>query len=418
MQILILDIIHGGIILGDALKGMGHTVDLVDVYRGDLSHPGSITCETAMSRRYDLLIHPVHLDPSYPVLRGLSCPAITHHEAVRWILGSGRETRPTGHEKTGISIEITGARGKTTTATALASLMDGYGILHTSRGIFRYPEEEKITRMSITPASLISVHALLSDTDWCITEISLGFTGLSDLAILTSDEDYRIASGRLSARTLKHLSALSCRKVLIAPGMTSEHDSVINAKDLTQVTGGICTYSYKDMEGSFENPLLTLEGYRTPLQLATAAALILGYRPDKLSNFASLPGRMKITSEEGRMIIDNASTGACLKTTLDAIALLRGTEDQITPFTLIIGQENRAVCENFSDNEIIAAIRKGRPATAILVAGDDRMNVDAISGACQEQAVPITTVNSITEGMQVAREKPASPIVVSVKTWR
>jgi len=418
MQILILDTIHGGIIIGDALKGMGHNVDLIDVYRGDLSHPGSITNETAMSRRYDLLIHPVHLDPSYPVLRALSCPTITHHEAVRWILGSIKETKQTDCKRAGLSIEITGARGKTTTATALALLMEGNGILHTSRGIYRYPGEEKITRMSITPASLIPVHALLSENDWCITEISLGFTGLADLSILTSDEDYRVASGRLSARMLKHLSALSCKKVLIAPDMTSEHDSVFNAKDLTQVTGRTCTYSYKDMEGSYENLLLTLEGYRIPLQLATAAALILGYRPDKLRNFTSLPGRMKISSEGGRMVIDNASTGACLKTTLDAITLLRGSKDPERPFTLIIGQENRAVCENFSNEEIITAIRKGRPGTVILVAGDDRMNINAISGACQKLAVPIFTANSIIEGMQVAREKPASPIVVSVKTWR
>ncbi len=418
MQILVLDTIHGGIILGDALTGMGHTVDLVDVYRGDLSHPGSITSETAMSRRYDLLIHPVHLDPSYPVLRALSCPAITHHEAVRWILGSGRQKMQPGDKKTGHSIEITGTRGKTTTATALASLIQGSGILHTSRGVFRYPGEEKLIRMSITPASLIPVYDLLSEDEWCITEISLGFTGLADLAILTSDEDYLVASGRLSARILKKLSALSCRRVLIAPDMTIEHDSVINAGDLTHVSGATCTYSYRDINGSFDNPLLTLKGYRIPLQLATAAALILGYRPDSLNNFAPLPGRMKIISEEDRVIIDNASTGACLTTTLDAIAMIRGTDDLNIPFTLIIGQENRAVCENFSDEEIIASIRKGRPVRVILVAGDERMNIDAISGACQNLAVPIITVNSITEGMQVAKEKSACPIVVSVKTWR
>ena len=410
MQILVLDTIHGGAVIGDALRLMGHSVDLIDVYRGDCSHPGSIPEGTASARRYDLLIHPVHLDPAYPLLRSHACPAITHHEAVRWILSVS--SNPLTY---GPYVEITGARGKTSTATALASLMKGTGILHTSRGICKYPGKERITRMSITPASLIPVHASRAPGDWCIAEVSLGFTGLSDLAILTSDEDYQVAGGKLSARVIKERTGHSCGKILIPPGMNYVHDGVFDTGDITRISGTSCSYTLNGITGSFENPLFTLESYQNPLRMAAAAALILGYLPDTLSEFSPLPGRMRIITEGGVTILDNASTGACLKTTRDAQIEIRKLG---APYTLVIGQEARAVCENFPDDDICTAIREGKPAEIILVAGDERMDTGRISEFCQKLSIPITITGSLTEGMQAARNAAPRKIVVSVKTWR
>lgn len=413
MRILVLDTIHGGTVIGQALKKMGHSVNLVDVYRGDCSSQGSISSHEAAGREYDLIIHPVHLDPEYVLLRSVTSPAITHHEAVRWILGKkGGE-----YKRTGISVEITGTRGKTTTASALATIMQGTGILHTSRGTFRYPGEEFLTRMSITPASLVSVDNFLTPDDWMIAEISLGFSGTSDLAILTSDEDYLVAGGKMSAREVKRQSGLRCNRILVPPGMSYVHDSLIDAGDLVQITGNTCSYAYQGIEGSYTSPLLSLAGYRVPLQLATAAALLLQIRPDDLKNFSPLAGRMKIIQEGEKTIIDNASTGACLKTTHDAIALLQKNEEQ-TPFTLIIGQESRAVCENFSDEDIITAIKNGNPATVLLVAGDDRIDREQIIQACQKRDIPATIVSTMQEGVDVALAGSAPNIVISVKTWR
>ena len=236
MDILVLDTIHGGTVIGDALKEMGHNVFLVDVYRGDCSHPSRISPDEAISRQYDLLIHPVHLDPEYRLLREIPCPTIDHHEAVRWILEKSRKKIDTGP-----SIEITGARGKTTTASALATLMEGSGILHTSRGTFRYPGEDFLTRMSITPASLLTVDAWRNPGDWLIAEISLGFSGACDLAVLTSDEDYLVAGGKRNAKTIKKLSGFRSTKVLVPPGVPYEHNGRIDAGDLVQVKGAQCT---------------------------------------------------------------------------------------------------------------------------------------------------------------------------------
>ncbi|MFH0968783.1 MAG: coenzyme F430 synthase, partial [Methanobacteriota archaeon] len=357
MRILILDTIHGGTVIGQALIQLGHTIDLIDVYRGDTSHHRSIDQATASRRTYDILIHPVHLDPAHPLMRTHFCPTITHHEAVRWILGEKKIQLRSINQQL---IEISGTRGKTTTASALASLLPGSGILHTSRGTIRYPEGRWLSRMSITPASLIPILSYLDDEGWIIAEISLGFTGISDLAILTSDEDYSVAGGRLSATEIKVASALRCSRLLVPPGVKTSHEAQVDAGDIAMVSGTICRYSFQNMTGEFENPLFALEGYRIPLQLATAASLILGYRPDKLSQFSSLAGRMKVIHDSERVIIDNACTGACLKTTRDAIDLLRQTCSD-TSYSLVIGQEERAVCENFPTPDIIEAIRTEKP---------------------------------------------------------
>jgi len=171
------------------------------------------------------------------------------------------------------------------------------------------------------------------------------------------------------------------------------------------------------MNGEFENPLFALEGYRTPLLLATVASLILGYRPDHLCQFSSLPGRMKVSHESERIIIDNASTGACLKTTRDAIKLLRQTYTH-GPYSLVIGQEERAVCENFPGVDIITAIKTEKPDAVFLVTGDERLDVDTIIRQCTEDSIPVCIAPTREEGLNAARNHSNYAIVVSVKTWR
>lgn len=432
MQILVLDSIHGGRVLGNALGRMGHRVDLVDVYRGDCTSEGNISPGVALAQQYDLLIHPVHLDPAYPLLRRLSCPAITHHQAVRWILKNPNGAPLGAPGKTdknyisiqnndnndhGLIVEITGTRGKTTTATALASIFPGPGILHTTRGTYRYPDEEMLGRMSITPASLITACSYLRPGEWFIGEVSLGFTGIGDLAILTSDEDYPVGAGRLSAKEIKRGSGQKCSHLLVPHGLQISHEHVVSAADLTSCTGTVCEYRYREMRGRFENPLISLEGYRAALQLAASAGLILGFRPDGLSCFEALPGRMKIKVSETKTIIDNSCSGAGLQTTNEAISLLIKTCGSI-PYTLVIGQEERAVCENFATGDIIAAVMKGRPAAVIVVAGDERIDSTEITRACQGESIPVHIVPSFDDAMDIAKILNPSAIVTSVKTWR
>ncbi|MCE5297838.1 MAG: coenzyme F430 synthase [Methanoregulaceae archaeon] len=395
MRVLVIDTIHGGLDIARYLNGKGHFTDTVDIYRGK----SGIDAATAASRDYDLAVVPVHLDPAHPLVRSLSIPSITHHDAVRWILGKDRPTP---------FVEITGARGKTTTACALAHTMDGPGILHTSMGTYRFPGKELLFRKSITPASVLpAADEAFRENGWLISEVSLGCTGAGDYGIITSGEDYLFAGGKRHALAEKVRSAGRMPRLLVAPGVDAP--GAVRVESAALVQGGSCRYHCAGGDGTFSSPLLSLEGYRIPLMLAAAAGCELSADPGKLSSFPAIPGRMSESSEGGILIIDNANSGTNAQTTIDAAEYARkisGTDE----ITLVIGQEAGAVCEGFPSDEIMAAVSRIRPARLILVG-------DAGIGECA--GIPVTRAGTLADGTAIARSMTKQgSIVLSVKCWR
>jgi len=386
MQILVLDTIHGGAELARALRGSGHQVDEVDVYRGKAGIP----VEEVLERSYDLVTAPVHLDPAHPLLQRHG-PAVSHHEMVGWVIRGRRTPHP--------FIEITGARGKTTTAHALASLLPGAGILHTSTGTYRYPERERLWKRSITPASLIpAAHEARRIGGWLIAEESLGVTGAGDVAVLTSPEDYPVAAGRKHAITEKCRQLARARIVVLPPGIDLAGRTVA-AGDIVSFDGPVCRYAWGGITGTFENPLCTLEGYRTPLALAAATACVLGIDPSPLAGFAALPGRMASRREGNLQIVDNANSGTNVETTVEAARYARALAGN-GALTLVIGEEARAICEGFSPEDIARAVSAVGPTATVYV------------GEGHEAA-------TLDEGLSQARSiTPAGSIVLAVKTWR
>lgn len=406
MDILVLDTIHGGIEIGDALTARGHHVDIIDVYRGVGTDES-----TVQGNSYDMMIVPVHLNPDYPLLKQFhDTPKISHHEAVKWILG--KNVPP-------LMIEITGAQGKTTTAHAIAHILPGCGILHTSGGTFRYPGKEKLFRKSITPASLLSVaDTAREDGGWLVAEESLGVTGAGDLAIITSDLDYRVAAGKKSALAIKIGSASQAMRVLVAPGVHVSHPDMVHADEIIRIEGDRCDYSYKGIDGSFKNTLFKLAGYKTPLMIAAAAGCILGFDPGALRSFTALQGRMEVSTEQGHQVIDNSNSGTTRETTLEATCyarLVSGNENLV----LVIGQEAHAVCEGFHPEEIVRTIGVARPCRAVIVGDQYRNEYMASSLNRYLETGRITYTGSFSEGKTVALATPGDAcVVLAVKSWR
>lgn len=400
MRILVLDTIHGGKEIAEALAGRGHTVDMVDVYRGREGISPSI----ARCRDYDLVVAPVHLDPAHPLLRDIHAPVISHHEAVRWILG--RETPP-------LLVEVTGARGKTTTACALAHVLKGHGVLHTSRGTILLPGGEVTGRGGITPAALIEPAILArSQNRWLVGEISLGFVGLGRLGILTSVESYRCAAGRRDALTEKLRSGDSLPAVVTPPG-TEESGNRVPADRIATARGRSCHYSWEGMEGIYENHLLGIAAYRDPLLLATAAACILGIDPSPLSGFSPLEGRKTVSREGSLLVVDDSNSGTCGRTARDAISIARAIGGQDAPLTLVIGKERGAICEGFPPGEIASVVREESPDRIVLVGDYDPSTVAA------HARDGVRVAGTLAEGREIAMQSPAGSIVVlAVKTWR
>jgi len=407
MRVLVLDSIHGGLEIARFLAERGHPVVTVDVYRGD----PAVCAECAARDEYDLVVVPVHLDPSNLLLRGLKVPAITHHQAVRWILGD-HPVSP--------FIEITGARGKTTTAFALASLMKGKGVLHSTGGTWLFPERTLSGKKSITPASLIAPAINASrEQAWMIGEVSLGFTGAGDLGILTSPEDYVFAGGWKHALAEKLRSAMRMQELVLAPGVP-ELPGAHMADSLTSVKGETCRYRYGDIRGSFENPLLLTGAYRVPLMLAAAAAMVLDIDPSPLFEFAPLEGRLSVRKAGGSLVVDNSNSGACAQTAIDAADYARKITGN-DALVLVIGQAEHAVCEGFPPAEVGRAIDSVHPSALVLV-GKDYSDL-AGSGFSRylgdNPALPVRHADTLQEAETLARTlAPGAGVVLSVKTWR
>ncbi len=392
MRVLVLDTIHGGAELAAALRACGHAVDEVDVYRGE----SGVSVDDAMVRTYDRAFAPVHLDPDHPLLRRHG-PARSHHEGVRQVLGR-RVPRP--------MIEITGARGKTTTAHALAHLMPGSGILHTSTGTYRYPERRLLWRKSITPASVIpAAREAHAGGGWLIAEESLGVSGAGDVAVLTSPDDYAIAAGRKRAIEEKCRSLARAAAVVVPPGAGLDGGNVVHADEAVACSGTRCRYDWNGVRGSFANPLLKLAGYRTPLSLAAATACVLGVDPAPLGDFSALPGRMAVSYDGGVLIVDNANSGTSAETAVAAAEYARLLSGSDT-ITLVIGEHARTVCEGFARGEIERAIAAIRPHRVVYV-GETR----------PDDGRPFA--RTLDEGLRIARSIARDgSIVLAVKIWR
>ncbi len=405
MKILVLDTIHGGTEIGSAFGTTGLDVDTVDVYRN-----GSVPdTETARSRAYDLVIAPVHLNPDHPLIRFQKAPVISHHEAVRMLLGSNLP-----HPM----VEITGKQGKTTTATALASILPGPGILLSSRGIVLYPEQQLFARVSITPASVLpAARAAMQDDRWLVAEESLGVTGAGDLAILTSGGTYPIAAGKKDALGQKLRALSTCKNVLLGPGISCDIPHATHLEDVAAVDGNECRIVVGDATSCFTSDLLELDAYRVPLMLAGTAAVMLGLDPERLRTFTGIEGRMSVNREGDFLVLDNANSGTNAETTVAAAryARMRAGSDRLT---LVIGIEpgDGRVCEGFPDEEIAAAIRQIRPSRLILVGrvlSPPVLPPDFLAGTYIHRAP------TLSEGKAAALGATDSgSVVLAVKTWR
>jgi hypothetical protein len=405
MNILVLDTIHGGTEIGTAYRDEGKAVDVVDVYNG--TTPDLLSA--AKTRDYDLIVAPVHLDPDHPLLAHRRQPVISHHEAVRQLLGDALP-----HPL----VEITGSRGKTTTAHALAHLFLGKGILHTSTGTYSYPSKNVIWKKSITPASLLSAVKYANQMPgWLIAEESLGVTGAGDLAIITSSEDYTFANGKKCAIKAKIASAAHAKRILVADGIYCDYENVVHIGDVAHCEGMQCTIEMEGMKFILTNPLFALPPYRLSLMLAAAAAMLLHVNPTPLNHFAALPGRMSVSHEKDLIIVDNANSGTNVSTTMCASRYARHCA-KITDLTLVIGQAegDGAVCEGFTPEQIAYAIEKILPRRVIWVGRPPDPGTDAY---CFVENKIDAVCTTLEEGRNVAVQKTErGSIVLAVKTWR
>jgi len=184
MKVLVLDLVHGGKVLAEEYLKRGDEVTATDVYHvtprdilGDLKHKGARVMLDPPAEHFDLLVQPCHCADA------LIGPAsydrrIWYSEAVGEFIRDRR-----------FRVEITGVKGKTSTAYILAHILSEQGksvYLHCSRGMGPYAKGKHfITEYkSIAPPMLLTMPK--GEYDVMVCEVSLGGSGKADIAAITN----------------------------------------------------------------------------------------------------------------------------------------------------------------------------------------------------------------------------------------
>ncbi|HII06135.1 MAG TPA: coenzyme F430 synthase [Methanotrichaceae archaeon] len=371
-EVAVLDTIHGAGLIAERMRERGIEAAALEVYHNVPDVSG-----------YDLVVAPVHLPPENPVHKEARClgkKVVTHHRAVGDLLQGKRDFR---------AFEVTGTRGKTTTALILAQILSSRGtvISHTTRGIeiWRDGKSEVVrSGLSITPANVIRAFdaAEEASSDDLVCEVSLGGTGLADFGVLTSFVgDYKIAGGTLWASTakLQMVSLLKRGSKLIAG-----EDVGISA-DVTFGAGprGQVWCTPREILAGEERASLNLgesfdpESYVAAISGAAAAALAAGLDLEEIASnlvgFDGLGGRMKKTWQDGILVFDNSNSGLRASGVEAALNRAKGGER----VALVTGEEAETVCEGMDVPALIELLARRRREIDLLILVGERLKPHA-----------------------------------------
>ena len=444
-DVTVLDLTHGGIPLAHHIAKYARSVTAVDVYGttdddvlAGLERSGIIIArepdnntEPKSKRNTDLIVAPVHLDPSHIPGDGKHT-IITHHRAVGELLS--------GFNSNACIVEITGTGAKTSTATLLADMASRSMsvVSHTSRGVEHWIKgvPTKLHHgLSITPSSILEALEYSADieADLYIFEVSLGGTGVADVGIITSlDNEYTIAQGS-STSTAAKLQMVSQAK----PGSTllvnasighlnpPENVDIITFSDtadadvyLEQSSRGIWTVHLNN-GGTVRftpNAGYDAHAYSTAIVCAVAAARILDVEDAKiestLMDFAGVHGRMRVVVWAGRRMVDNSNSGMNIRSVRQALDYSKGLASNHNRKVLILGEEAKQVCEGLdpTDAGIFVDEREDELDNIILVG--ERMQ--SIQGG------NIQTADSLNSAIELAESLTSDDdiIISCVKCFR
>ncbi len=460
-KVAVLDLTHGGIPISIKLAELGAEVSAVDVYNtvdprtlSELEDKYGIRTskEPLPVGAFDLLAAPVHLDPAYPMLveaRQARKPVLSHHRIVGIILA--KDPHLAGVR----TVEITGVKAKTSTASLLADMLSRKFpvVLHTSRGLEAWkggvPSEIR-KGLSITPGSiLVAVDSAFEAglrPEYFIFEISIGGTGNADLGILTTlTPDYGIANNSSLAgeaklqlvRTAKAGSVLVLNAAVEKALENTEEKIQGAVKKITfrdpfyPESGETADFVLESEEGSvrclFKNremfcarlqPGYNSSAYRTAFVAASAAALELGVESgtvvETLEEFGGLAGRMQEKELEGIALIDNSNSGMDIRSAEKALeyALLKKKDERKQKIFLVLGEEAAQVCEGLPPEAVQGFVEKyGKKFERIVLVGERMRDI---------RAGNVAYAASLQEGLSEASKLAgkADIIISSVKCFR
>ena len=394
-KVAVLDLTHAGIIIARKLAEMGFDVTAVDVYNTvseDVLFSMQENPRMAVSRNpvpvgpFDFIVSPVHLDPRYRMLmdaKEQGKEVISHHRAVGMILSANKMLE-------GVKvIEVTGSKGKTSTASLLADMLSRTMVvaLHTTRGLELWTGgKARILHLglSIAPGSILHAVDILKSMDihpdCCIFEVSIGGTGYADIGVITTLEpDYTIAKSTSQASDAKLRILDYGKKGSVFVLNSQDSRSVSKARDLDRE---FFTFTDSDPQDTQADLRLTFNGrsvalnaekisicadvdssynafsYTLAFATAGAAALLMGVSGEAIaeviSGFTGLQGRMQEKNINGRLLIDNSNSGMDITSAERALdyGLSGLARENAGKVLMVLGEEAAQVCEGLPPEKV------------------------------------------------------------------
>ena len=364
MNNLVIDLTHGGVKIAISLAKKGKNVLAYDIYNTlnsidskmlQIYNVDLIQLDDLTNFKEDMnIIYPIHMPLSFEEITShnpnLNYTFQTHHNIIAELL---KEFSPDLKK-----VEITGVKGKTTSAFMLKEiLIDENPLILSSLGAILYKNHEKIIlkkNISITPANIKETIDLaykysnpicnseedIIDYNSCIFESSLGVSGIGDVGLLLNIiENYPIAQGRSSASQAKK-QVFKCECVCIEKEtLDNYYSDVIHPK--------INTFSINDTNA---NLFLKKANYgldKTEIEIT--------YKNVKTVNDHTVSGEISIdTFAPGKQHVSNVLgvvlTCICLE--IDIEKIIKGLKN----FKGLKGRSNKRTIEN---STIIEEINPG-----------------------------------------------------------
>ncbi|MGZ4882822.1 MAG: coenzyme F430 synthase [Halobacteriota archaeon] len=430
-SVAVLDTIHGGRQICKKLREIGADAVAIDIYR-DSPAPDAIDA-------FDAVMAPVHAHTVLTARAEASgIPVLTHHQAV------GHLARQSKILQDALVFEVTGVKGKTTTASLLGVAFSDRKLLTlTSRGLEIRENGKYVAKkqLSITPANILTALDLVREFDFdpevCIFEVSLGGTGLADVNILTTlSPEYRIAQETKTStfaklQMLSNAKASSCLVMSTATeslaepgrclntfgdeGATVRYENVepeevtIAYSDLARIDGRCVSGEVRfTPTGCYD-----LASYEDALLCFVTAALSSTLDPEviahKLAHFKGVMGRMSAAVIKKRLLVDNSNSGLEVTSIKRAIRYGLTLKKSGHKAVLIIGVEAKNVCDGIAP-EALAPLAEDAAFDDVVVIGDQMRTSRANVVRSNDLESALRATLTLTKERDV--------IISCVKMWR
>lgn len=407
MNILVIDLTHGGVKIAVSLAKKGKNVYCYDIYNTlkdidrrmlDVYNVKLIELEDLKNFNGDLkVIYPIHLPLSNDDIKkynsDLNYTFTTHHEAIGELLANWGEDIN--------KIEITGVKGKTSCVFMLKEiLIDNNPLILSSLGALLYEDEKELIlqkNISITPANIkecIDLAYRLANPicggeiknqiyNCAIFESSLGGCGIGDVGLLTNIvEDYPIAKNRLSASIAKkqifNCEIVCCEKESLDKYYKDIEHEKINSFSLDDNTANVYVSNaeycldetkidiiydnVKTKDGEIINGEIEIKtfapGHHHVLNVlgVVATSLSLNIEKEKiiegLRNYRGIPGRTNKKVIENITVIEEINPGINTRAIEASIDMLNDKSEYI----ISIGGDYGITCEEIDEYEVAKLI--------------------------------------------------------------